>query len=266
MKKIIGIDFGTYNSLCVVNENGRIIIVRHNPESGLSEINNQEDSKEMPSFIYINNNGDVEKVGSEAKKMMSEKPGQVVWGLKRLLGKTYNQLKNEIKRFLFDVEPDIQNGKCLISVNGKTWKPTELMKWLFVRIIQDLETQGIKDYDEVVISVPAYYTPASVSEIIKSAQDGGFEKEKIKTISEPVAGAIANGTCIGEKKSKIFVFDMGCGTLDLSCGYIYKTDDYHYDVLQNIGSRVGGIDIDDCLLRLICSKDRINKDKLGREG
>ena len=122
----IGIDLGTYNSSAVIkSKQGTIEIVKslEEPKDKLSFINKQEKYKEFPSFISFNKDGSINEVGINSKEKAYSEPDFVVWGIKRLLGKTYTELKEsgELDRFPYRIRPDRTNGQCLIAVGEKSY-------------------------------------------------------------------------------------------------------------------------------------------------
>jgi len=264
MKKVIGIDFGTHNSLAVFSDGNEIRFIKHAPGNSF-DADSHEGKKEMPSFVFVNNEGSVEFVGSAAKQLLATHSQNVAWGLKRIIGMTYNSLGQFLERFGFAVFPDTENGKVLLTFNeGRhEFTPNQLIAEIFRQLKYDIEQNGIgdEDYDEVIFSVPAYYTPVIVSEIIDAAIMAGFKKDKIKTISEPVAAALAYGANIGEAKITTMLFDMGCGTTDISVGSIEMKkdeDECVYEARRNIGARIGGMEITECLTQLICQRAGVN--------
>ncbi len=146
MKKTLAIDFGTYNSMAVyATKDGDISIIQHEDKAAYTE---KEALKTMPSFVYVNEDGKVEFVGNKAKELAPEKPGNVVWGLKRLLGKTYNTLVSDgfIEKLDFSVEPEPENGKCILCFNAKHYfRPVELISHIFNQIQIKMEMTQNKE-------------------------------------------------------------------------------------------------------------------------
>lgn len=270
MKKIIGIDLGTYNTLVVYSSDNNIEFVKHHSTCNHSKHESLESTKEMPSFLFIDDDGTISMVGEDAKKMICTKPNNVIWGLKRLMGKTWNALatNNELTRFQFTIEPDPENGRCIVNVNNHLFPIDALITELCKKIYSDLIESGIDDYDEVVVTIPCYYSAFCQSELINALINAGFEKEKIKTISEPAAAAIAYGLNLANDRSyNACLFDIGCGTTDISIGKIFKdqqTEEIKFDCLSMIGSRLGGMDMDDCLLQIVYTKAGIEPETLNK--
>lgn len=261
----LGIDLGTYNSSAVIkSKQGDMEIVKSQGERLKDKIpflHPEERHKEFPSFISFNKDGSINEVGINSKEKAYTEPEFVVWGIKRLLGKTYTELKEsgELDRFPYRIRPDRTNGQCLIVIGEKvigekSYTPVQLCKEIFNKIKSDAEKQKKMKIDSVVVSVPAYFDPSRVTPIVEAARLAGFTN--IKTVPEPVAATLAYHIDITVKPIKVLVFDLGAGTLDVTAGFLYrhpdKANEFMFQVLKNTGdSKLGGIDMDDRLLKLV---------------
>jgi molecular chaperone DnaK len=119
----IGIDFGTYNSeAAYILPNGEVILLQayHGPTS---------QGYTIPSFIKFFANGKFEKYGEPARQDLSVAPHLVVWGIKRLLGKSYQKAKDEkeLDRFQYPIEK-ANDGSMLIPIGNKKCQPIEICK------------------------------------------------------------------------------------------------------------------------------------------
>ena len=262
----IGIDLGTYNSSAAIkSKQGVIEIIKSTGEKSKSKvpfISHQEKYKEFPSFISFNKDGSINEVGINSKEKAYNEPEFVVWGIKRLLGKTYTELKNsaELDRFPYRIRPDRNTGQCLVVIGEKSYTPVQLCAEIFKKIKFDAEKVYGK-IDSVIVSVPAYFDPIRVTPIVEAARNAGFIH--IKTIPEPVAAALAYHIDITVKPIKVLVFDLGAGTLDVTAGYLYRQPDkpaeFKFQVMKNTGDpKLGGIDMDDRVLRLIQEKCQLS--------
>jgi molecular chaperone DnaK len=81
-KKIVGIDLGSYNSCASVYEGKDVKI-----------ITNSEGSLTTPSYVSFSKDGEI-KVGDPAKRQAAMNPEGTIFNIKRLMGKTYEQVKH----------------------------------------------------------------------------------------------------------------------------------------------------------------------------
>jgi molecular chaperone DnaK (HSP70) len=256
----IGIDLGTYNSSAAIRtEQGNVELVQSSGSRGGSFVSGQERQKEFPSFISFNKDGTISDVGIRSKEKAHTEPDFVVWGIKRLLGKTYSELKEtgELDRFPYRIRPDRSNGQCLIVVGEKSYTPVQLCSEILKKIKLDAEAQARCTIDSAVVSVPAYFDPVRVTPVVEAMRLAGFYN--CHTIPEPVAAALAFKVDICVKPMKVLVFDLGAGTLDVTTGCLYRHPDqpgeFKFQVEKNTGDpRLGGIDMDDRLVNLIIER------------
>ncbi|MHC1783568.1 MAG: Hsp70 family protein [Anaerolineaceae bacterium] len=260
----IGIDFGTWNSSAAIRtEQGNVELVRRLGAIESSSAFIGEKIKDFPSFISFNSEGMIIDVGINSKEKAPLDPEHVVWGIKRLLGKTYSELKQtgELDRFPFRIRPDRTNGQCLIVVEDKSYTPIQLSSEILKRIKSDAEAQaGGKSINSAVVSFPAYFDPVRVTPIIEALRLAGFHD--CRTIPEPVAAALAYKVEIGVKPTKVLVFDLGAGTLDVTTGNLFRHPDqpgeFKFQVVKNTGDpRLGGIDMDDRLVEVLKERYQI---------
>lgn len=265
----LGIDLGTCNSSAAIKRHATVETI-HSIDTVVPLepfLDDAEAHKNFPSFILFNDDGHIDAIGMAGKEKAHVTPERVVWGIKRLLGKTYTDLKEsgELDRFPFRIRPNRKNGQCLIAVGDQRYTPEILCAEVFRKIKTDAEKQTGTNLNSVIVSVPAYFDPLRVSPIVEAARDAGFIH--IKTIPEPVAAALAYDIEITKRPRKVLVFDLGAGTLDVTAGFLYRDpaekSEYRFQVVKNTGdTRLGGMDMDDRLLRLItgkCNLDTLSK-------
>ena len=267
----IGIDLGTYNSSAAIrSQDGNVDIIRSTNgklSDNIAYNSYLERCKEFPSFISFNKDGIIDDIGFSSKEKAYSDPEYTVWGIKRLLGKTYSELKEsgELDRYPFRIKPDRNNGQCLIAVGDKVYSPVHLCTEIFKKIKSETESQINCIVDSAVVSVPAYFDPVRITPIVEAAKSAGFNN--VKSIPEPVAAALAYDIEITVRPVKTLVFDLGAGTLDVTAGYLYRhpnqPGEYMFQVLKTTGdSKLGGIDIDDRLIEYIkrkCEIEHISK-------
>src|SRR5215472_11157468 len=89
--QVIGIDLGTTFSLAAYMEHGRPVVVRD--DNGIALV---------PSVISFHDDGSV-LVGSEARKRSLSDPDHTVYSVKRLMGRTLADLKQDLPLIPYQV-------------------------------------------------------------------------------------------------------------------------------------------------------------------
>jgi len=206
--KIIGIDLGTTNSCVAIN--GKVIA---NVE-GKSE-------NTTPSVVFFNEKGEKEAVGKVAKGQVVFKPKQVVFEVKRLIGRNFNSKKDlaEIEEFRkvapFEIVPHA-NGDAWVKIGNKNYSPQQISAFVLEKMKEVAEDHLGEMVKRAVITVPAYFNDAQRQATKDAGKIAGLEVARI--IDEPTAAALAYG--IDKNKDKkprtIAVFDLGGGTFDIS--------------------------------------------------
>ena len=104
------------------------------------------------------------------------------------------------------------------------------------KLVSIAERRSGEKVDEVVISVPAYFSTSQREAVIKAAYDGGI---KVRTlINEPTAAALF--VC-RNVQDLIVVFDLGGGTFDVT---VIDSRAGTYSVVATAGTILGGDDFD----------------------
>src|ERR1700693_6522483 len=96
MSRIVGIDLGTTNSLVAYVDAGGV--PRVIPES--------EGRKLLPSIVAYTPSGVV--VGEAARRQLARNPARTVYSVKRLMGRGYEDVKDELSRLPFEVTPQAE--------------------------------------------------------------------------------------------------------------------------------------------------------------
>ncbi|AHB40898.1 hypothetical protein P148_SR1C00001G0083 [candidate division SR1 bacterium RAAC1_SR1_1] len=233
MAKVIGIDLGTTNS-CVSYMMG-----------GKSEvIANAEGNRTTPSIVYIK--GDELLVGDLAKRKAILEPKNVIYEVKRFIGRTYAEMKKEIKHIPFDVK-EAADGGILIVVGKKEYKPEQISAFILQKIKEDAEKFLGEKITQAVITVPAYFNDSQRNATKAAGEIAGLKVERI--INEPTAASLAYGE--GKNKDeKIVVFDLGGGTFDVTVLEIGSEGTFQ--VLSTSGdTKLGGADFDQRIMQYI---------------
>ena len=192
MGKIIGIDLGTTNSAVAYLMGGKSEIIV-----------NDEGKRTTPSIVYIK--GDELLVGDLAKRKAILEPKNVVYEVKRFIGRKYSEVKNEIKTVPYEVKEG-KDGGCLLVIDGKEYKPEQISAFILQKIKKDAEKFLGESVTQAVITVPAYFNDSQRNATKVAGEIAGLKVERI--INEPTAAALNYGE--GKNKDeKICVFDLG---------------------------------------------------------
>jgi molecular chaperone DnaK len=230
MGKIIGIDLGTTNSVVSVMEGDKPIVIV-----------NDEGQYTTPSVVAFNKEGD-RLVGIVARRQAITNPENTLYSVKRLIGRRFNEVGEEIKRLPFQVVP-ADNGDCRVRVGGRDYSPPEISAMVLQKLKTQAEAYLGQPVTEAVITVPAYFNDSQRQATKDAGRIAGLEVKRI--INEPTAAALAYGFEKG-KDELIVVYDLGGGTFDIS---ILEVADNVVEVKATNGdTHLGGDDIDHLLM------------------
>lgn len=233
MKKIIGIDLGTTNSVVAVMEG-----------SSAKVIPNKEGSNITPSVVGYTKDGK-RLVGILAKRQAVTNPENTIYSAKRFIGHKYDEVGSELKNIPYKVVAR-SNGDVAIVAQGKEYAPQEVSAAVLAQLKQTAEDYLGDSVTEAVITVPAYFNDSQRQATKDAGKIAGLEVKRI--INEPTAAALAYG--FDKKKSgTIAVFDFGGGTFDIS---VLEVSDGVIEVKSTNGdTHLGGDDIDQLIVEYI---------------
>jgi len=229
MSKIIGIDLGTTNSCMAVMEGGSPKVIF-----------NSEGKNTTPSVVDPVDG----VVGEVAKRQMVLKPEQIIYSVKRLMGRRFKD-KEVVKasEFLPYKIVEGKNGMASVEVDGKAYTPQEISAKVLQKLKKDAEDYLGDKVEQAVITVPAYFDDAQRQATKQAGEIAGLEVLRI--INEPTAAALAYGM---DKKHAhtIAVYDLGGGTFDIS---ILELGEGVYEVKATNGdTHLGGDDFDQAII------------------
>ncbi|MCS7014157.1 MAG: Fe-S protein assembly chaperone HscA [Chloroherpetonaceae bacterium] len=241
-ERIIGIDLGTTNSLVAYmhGDTPAVIFNKHTKE------------RIVPSVVYFSDDF-TPIVGSAAKAFLSEHPDRVVYSVKRLMGKAFADVREELPRLSYRVSESESERVCKIAIsNGKETRyftPIEISAMILRELKHWADDYFEEPVTKAVITVPAYFNDAQRQATKDAGKLAGLEVLRI--INEPTAAALAYGLD-KTKNGTIAVYDLGGGTFDIS---ILKLEDGIFDVLSTNGdTHLGGDDLDQALLTVIAKE------------
>lgn len=204
-------------------------------------IANADGERTTPSVVYIK--GEELMVGNLAKRKAVLEPKNVVFEAKRFIGRTWNEVQDEIKHAPFELK-QASDGGILLVIDGKEYKPEQISAFVLQKIKQDAEKFLGQKITNAVITVPAYFNDSQRNATKVAGEIAGLQVDRI--INEPTAAALAYGLNKG-KDEKIAVFDFGGGTFDITILEIGAEGTFQ--VLATSGdTRLGGADIDQKLI------------------
>ena len=199
MAKIIGIDLWTTNS-CVsymLGDKSEVIA-------------NAEGNRTTPSIVYIK--GDELLVWDLAKRKAILEPKNVIYEVKRWIGRKYSEVKKELKDVTYDTKEG-KDGGVLIVVDSKEYKPEQISAFILQKLKNDAEKFLWEPVTQAVITVPAYFNDSQRNATKAAWEIAGLKVERI--INEPTAASLAYWE--GKKEDeKIVVFDLWWGTFDVT--------------------------------------------------
>ena len=207
---IIGIDLGTTNSEVAIIENGLVVVIADN------------NKKILPSFVGIDDQGDI-LVGESARNQYLIYPERTVKSIKRLMGQ------------------DIQ-----VDLAGHAYAPQEISAIILKRLKAIAEQYVNQPITKAVITVPAYFSDAQRQATREAGEIAGLEV--VRMINEPTAAALAYGGNQVEQK-RMLVYDLGGGTFDVS---VVNIESGVVEVLSSHGdNHLGGDDFDQQIIEYI---------------
>lgn len=232
MSKIIGIDLGsTASCVCVYENNQPTVIINENGQ------------RTTKSVVGFKENGEI-VVGDAAERQRVVRPKETIYLIKRFMGRTWDEIKDEVNTVSYDIVND--NGYPKVVVNGKKYTPQEISAMILQKmkkIAEDYLGTTVKD---CVISCPAYYGDSQRTAIKEAATIAGLNC--IRITNEPTCGLIANNV----KHGKNIVLDQGGSTTDIS---VADCDADVIEILSSFGSHMlGGYDMNERLVNYVVNE------------
>ncbi|MDX2109310.1 MAG: molecular chaperone DnaK [Verrucomicrobiota bacterium] len=234
MSKILGIDLGTTNSCMAVMEGGEPVVIP-----------NSEGARTTPSIVAFTKTGE-RVVGQAAKRQAVTNPKNTIFSAKRLIGRKFSEVQEEIKRLPYKVVEG-KNGDATIevTVNGKPERmaPEQIASMVLGKLKADAEAFLGEKITKAVITVPAYFNDSQRQATKDAGTIAGLDVLRI--INEPTAASLAYGL---DKKSDetIAVYDLGGGTYDIS---MLDIGDGVFEVKATNGdTHLGGDNWDECII------------------
>jgi len=231
MGKIIGIDLGTTNSVVAVMEG-----------TSPTVIPNSEGTRTTPSVVGFTKSGD-RLVGQAAKRQAVTNPTNTVFSIKRFMGRTESEVKEEEKMVPYEVVAG-ENNSVRIRIDDRQYSPPEISAMILQKMKQTAEDYLGQKVTEAVITVPAYFNDSQRQATKDAGEIAGLTVKRI--INEPTAAALAYGLDKKGKNEKVVVYDLGGGTFDIS---VLELGDGVFEVKSTNGdTHLGGDNFDQRLV------------------
>ncbi|HSN61821.1 MAG TPA: Hsp70 family protein, partial [Ferruginibacter sp.] len=238
---IVGIDLGTTNSLVAIihPETKKPVALKEHDSSSL-----------VPSVIHFDDMGNI-TVGEAAKEFLITAPQQTIFSAKRLMGKSYSDLKSHAKTFTYKIIDDNTESLVKVQVGNVFYSPVELSSYILKELKKRAEHILKTPVNKAVITVPAYFNDAQRQATRDAGRLAGLDVLRI--INEPTAASLAYGLGIDKATHKIIaVYDLGGGTFDVS---ILLLSGGIFEVLSTHGDTyLGGDDMDNFILQYWCEQ------------
>ncbi len=234
MGKIIGIALPISTSEVSVMENGTATVIQ-----------NSEGGRITPSIVGFTAKGE-RIVGLSAKNQAITNPKNTVYEVKRLIGKRYGDLQDELSRVLYEIKQKGENVVVSVTDNGqqKEYTPQEISAFILQKMKKTAEDYLGETVTDAVITVPAYFNDAQRQATKDAGTIAGLNVKRI--INEPTAAALAFGLKEDKNQEKVLaVIDEGGGTLDVT---ILDMADGVFEVKATNGdTHLGGADWDNAM-------------------
>ena len=250
----LGIDFGTTNTVAVIEDRGLFSVVHHEAQTASGTIVHEV----FPSAILVDPTSGEQWFGLEAERQTAR------------LGRSAKcvhiaSLKRQLRHYAEGrrVALGAGNGDSGIDLG-------QLLTDFLRALAASIRTSSVIDADEpleAVITWPANANGAQRHITRQAFRQAGFEVRD--SVSEPVAAAIeladsmAGNPQPGDARDSfaVAVFDLGGGTFDAS---VVQCEDRQFEVLASGGiEELGGDDFDQVLLQAFLEQLGSSPDDLG---
>ncbi|WP_058187504.1 Fe-S protein assembly chaperone HscA [Terracidiphilus gabretensis] len=242
--RVVGIDLGTTNSLVAYMEGSTPVVIPGVDGSNL-----------VPSVVALDpvqadGGRPTVTVGNSARQALIETPERVIYSVKRLMGRSLAEARNEQKFFAFRIAEDSEEGPDSnevprVQLGELRFTPPEISAYVLRQLKRNAERFFGAPVTQAVITVPAYFNDAQRQATKDAGRMAGLDV--LRLVNEPTAAALAYGLDRA-KEGTIAVYDLGGGTFDIS---ILKLRDGIFEVRSTNGdTHLGGDDIDNLLLTI----------------
>ncbi len=246
---IVGIDLGTTNSLVAIihPDDRKPVVLKEHDGQAL-----------VPSIVHFDKTGLI-TVGDEAKNYLITEPQNTIFSVKRLMGKSYNDVKERSSFFTYKVIDDNTESLVKIQVGDKFYSPVELSSYILTELKKRAEHILKTPVAKAVITVPAYFNDAQRQATRDAGKLAGLDVLRI--VNEPTAASLAYGLGMRNDETRtVAVYDLGGGTFDIS---ILRISNGIFEVLSTNGDTyLGGDDFDHAIVKHWMDQKAIKEEDL----
>ncbi len=244
---IVGIDLGTTNSLVAYIKNGNAEAVKE--ENGTRTL--------VPSIIHFDEQENI-LVGDLAKEKLISFPERTIYSVKRLMGKSYDDVHNFENYLAYSIIDNDENALVKIQVGSKFYTPVNLSAEILKALKQRIEKRLKRSVQKAVITVPAYFNDSQRQATRDAGKLAGLDVLRI--INEPTAASLAYGIGVDPNDERtIVVYDLGGGTFDVS---ILSISQGIFEVKSTHGDTfLGGDDFDRAIIDYWMENNQIDAKK-----
>jgi molecular chaperone DnaK len=239
-QRVVGIDLGTTNSLVAYMQGDKPVVIPGVDGSNL-----------VPSVVALDpiaaeGGRPTVTVGNSARRALIETPERVIYSVKRLMGRSLDEVQTELRFFPFRLADDVEAGEVpRIQLGELRFTPPEISAYILRQLKRNAERFFGEPVTQAVITVPAYFNDAQRQATKDAGRMAGLDV--LRLVNEPTAAALAYGLDRA-REGTIAVYDLGGGTFDIS---ILKLRDGIFEVQSTNGdTHLGGDDIDNLLLAI----------------
>lgn len=241
MEYLLGIDLGTTNcTVTAIDEKGKTTLIK-----------NRDGDAVTPSAVYFCEKKNNYIIGKKAKELAPDDiNGQLVTLVKRQMGSEKTKVRKD--RVTGRYKP--------YDYWGRLFSPEEISSKILKQLKEDAEAQLKTKVTKAVITCPAYFKQDQKEATRNAGKLAGFDVMEV--ITEPTAAALSYST-VSQKlndngKERVFVFDLGGGTFDVTIIDLSKDEKGISNVTKCTDGdpRLGGADWDN-----ICRSDVIKEFK-----
>jgi len=228
---IVGIDLGTTNSLIAIVHPDTRQPVALKEIDGLTLV---------PSIVHFDEFGNP-TVGNMAKARLVAAPERTVYSVKRLMGKSYKDVKAHADFFSYKIIDDDTDSLVKIQINDKFYNPIELSAEILRELKHRAEHILKTHVSKAVITVPAYFNDSQRQSTRDAGRFAGLDVLRI--INEPTAASLAYGLGVKSEEEKTIAVEDKNGEWEEIIFNPLEMQDFKYEVKINPGL-MSGVDKD----------------------